>query len=198
MNQPFLCVYSSSSVSLPAHHYEVSKQLARLMAEQGYGLVFGGGTIGVMGVMAREMTELFAPVVGVIPEALNKPGIVYEQCTRLIVTETMRQRKAAMEELSSGFVAVSGGFGTLEELLEIIVLKQLGYHNKPIVILNSMGFYDSLLKQFEVFFEMGFAHPNSRSLYYVAQNPKEVLSYMASYKPQEIRRKWLEPGEAGL
>ncbi|MHB1315084.1 MAG: LOG family protein [Christensenellales bacterium] len=198
MNQQFLCVYSSSSICLPSYHYEVSKQLAHQMAQKGYGLVFGGGTIGVMGVMAQTMTELSAPVIGVIPKALHIKGVVYERCSRLIVTETMRERKAIMEELAAGFIAVSGGFGTLEELMEIIVLKQLDYHNKPIVILNYHGFYDSLLKQFELFYEQGFAHTDTRSLYYVAKTPAEVWDYIAEYKPLKIRKKWLEQEEAGL
>ena len=198
MKQQFLCVYSSSSTCIPAHHYEVSKQLAQQMAEQGFGLVFGGGANGVMGEMARVMTELSAPVIGVIPKVLNIKNVVYEKCSQLIVTETLRERKAMMEELASGFVAASGGFGTLEELLEIIVLKQLGYHNKPIVILDYRGFYDHLLEQFELFYEEEFAFESTRTLYHIARTPMEVLDYMKNYKPFEIQKKWLKQEEADL
>lgn len=142
-----------------------------------------------MGVLAKAVHENGGKVIGVIPRALLASGLAYRQANELIVTETLRERKAAMEERSDAFVALPGGIGTLEELLEIITLKQLGYHAKPIVILNTNGFFDPLLAQLERCIAQKFVGPELRNLYFVASSVEEALRYMESSEKDLIRRK---------
>jgi uncharacterized protein (TIGR00730 family) len=117
--------------------------------------------------------------------------VVYEYCDELVVTTDMRTRKAAMDQRSDSFIALPGGYGTMEELLEIITLKQLNYHEKPVVILNTAGFYDPLLAQFECIIHLNFAKPSCRELYYVTDNIMEALAYIDHYQPVKVRPKWL-------
>lgn len=186
----YICVYSSSSTVIDKVYFEVARKLGTAMARNGYGLIFGGGTVGLMGETAKGIHQEGGQVVGVIPEVLNKPGIVYSECDELVVTQTLRQRKAIMDERSAGFIALPGGFGTLEELLEIITLKQLGYHNKPIVILNIQGFYDGLIDIFEKIIELKFAKNDCRQLYFVTEAVEETLAYIENYVPQACSAKW--------
>lgn len=186
-----ICVYSSSSSNIDRHYFEVAEKLGEAIALRGDALLFGGGMIGLMGATAKAVHKHHGKVIGVIPKALNIKGVVYDCCDELIVTEGMRERKAIMDARSDAFVALPGGFGTLEEVLEIITLKQLKYHNKPVVILNTAGFYDNLLAQFEEIIDQRFARPESKSLYYVTKNPDEALEYIGSYQPVKIKEKWL-------
>ena len=139
-------------------------------------MVFGGGRIGLMGAAAQGVKANGGRLIGVIPEKLNQPGIAYENCDELIETPTMHTRKETMESLSSGFIVLPGGFGTMEELMEVITLKQLGYHNHPIVIVNHKGFWQPLLEQFSQFYETGFAHPGFQGLYVVADTALEAVA----------------------
>ena len=185
-----LCVYASSSQTLAEEHYQAAAESGRAMGKLGFDLVFGAGQVGTMGVIAEAVQKEGGSVTGVIPERLNLKGVVYERCNSLIVTPDMRSRKRKMEELADGFLAMPGGFGTLEELLEIITGKQLGYHQKPIVIYNLNGFYDLLLKQFQKNIRENFAKPIHENLYYVSDNAQEALHYFKSYCPQPIEPKW--------
>ncbi|NLT94299.1 MAG: TIGR00730 family Rossman fold protein [Clostridia bacterium] len=189
--EKFICVFSSSSSVLDRQYFEAAQELGTKMARRGFGLIFGGGVVGLMGQTARAVHESNGRVVGVIPEALNEKGIVYERCDELIVTKGLRERKAIMDERAFAFIALPGGFGTLEELLEIITLKQLRCHNKPIVILNVNGFYNGLIQVFENIIEQRFAKVTSRDLYHVAENVDEALSYIENYVPVQWESKWL-------
>lgn len=186
-----ICVYSSSSCSIGKIYFDMAAQLGKEIAARGDMLLYGAGMIGLMGETARAVHQNNGKVIGVIPEALNIKGVVYEVCDELIVTKGMRERKAVMDERSDAFIALPGGFGTLEELLEMITLKQLRYHNKPIVILNTNGFYDKLLQQFEVIMDERFAKQESRDLYFVAESITEALEYIDNYEPFEHGQKWL-------
>lgn len=185
-----ICVYSSSSDAVDPVYLEEAREVSLALAADGWSLVYGAGAIGLMGECARAFREAGSRVTGVIPDALHRPGIVYEHCDELVVTETMRQRKAHMENSAGGFLALPGGFGTLEELLEIITLKQLKYHNKPVVIYNTAGFYDGLLGVFDQITGQRFAGSASRELYHVAASPGEVVDYLNSYRPAEMTDKW--------
>lgn len=186
-----ICVYSSSSCIVAKEYFLAARELGMIMAQRGNNLIFGGGMVGLMGETAKAVQQGGGKVIGVIPRALNQKGIVYEACDQLIVTEDMRQRKAIMDQRSDAFIALPGGFGTLEELLEIVTLKQLKYHNKPIVILNINGFYDGLIEVFENIIDLNFAKGNCRDLYYVADDSKKALDYIEGYVPQEWGSKWL-------
>jgi uncharacterized protein (TIGR00730 family) len=186
-----ICVYSSSSNSIDPEYFKVARELGKAIAVNNDTLLFGGGMRGLMGATATAAHQNGGSVIGVIPEMLNVKGVVYEFCDELIITEDMRKRKSIMDSRSDAFIALPGGFGTYEELLEIITLKQLKYHNKPIVILNVNGYYDLLLKQFEAAISGHFAKEESRLLYYVTEDVNDALNYIANYKPTQFKDKWL-------
>ena len=186
-----ICVYSSSSCTIDSVYFEIAGQLGREIARRGDILLYGGGLVGLMGATAHAVQQHGGKVIGVIPKALNLKNVVYENCDELIVTEDLRTRKAIMDQRSDAFIALPGGYGTLEELLEIITLKQLNYHQKPIVVFNAQGFYDQLLAQFESLIGQHFAKPECRQLYYVTDNVADALSYIDNYQPMLFRPKWL-------
>ncbi len=175
LNQKHICIFASSSENLSPRYYTLAQELGKQIASSGAALVFGGGRQGLMGAAARGAAQNSGSIIGVVPELMNKPGILYEGCSELHSTSTMHSRKQYMEERADGFIALPGGFGTLEELLEVLTLKQLGYHFKPVVILNVDCFFDPLLEQFELIFAEGFAHTAFRSLYELAYTPKEAV-----------------------
>lgn len=184
-----ICVYSASSTAIDKIYFDAAEELGRKIAENSDILLYGGGLLGLMGAVAKAVHDNIGKVIGVIPKALNLKGVVYETCDELIITEGMRERKAVMDTKSDVFIALPGGYGTLDELLEIINLKQLKYHNKPIVILNINNFYDEILKQFEHIINQQFAKPEYKKLYFVTSNIQEALEYIESYKPQKFGSK---------
>jgi uncharacterized protein (TIGR00730 family) len=186
-----ICVYSSSSSAIDDIYFKAAEELGREIARRKDVFLFGGGLTGLMGMSARSAHVYGGKVVGVIPKALNVKGIVYESCDELVVTEGMRERKAVMDSRSDAFLALPGGYGTLEEILEIITLKQLRYHNKPIVLLNVNGFYDRLLEQFDTIMEQKFAKPVCSKLYFVTSSVGEALQYIDNYEPHVFTEKWL-------
>ncbi|MEM9346415.1 MAG: TIGR00730 family Rossman fold protein [Planctomycetota bacterium] len=154
-----ICVYCSSSDHIDDAYRGPARQLGRLIAEHGDQLVYGGGSVGLMGECARAVHEHGGKVVGVIPESLSTVEIAYHNADELIVTETMRERKQIMDDRADAFVVLPGGFGTLEELAEILVLKILGYTDRPLIVVNPDGFYDPLIELFNHFIEHQFAKP---------------------------------------
>jgi uncharacterized protein (TIGR00730 family) len=186
-----ICVYSSSSNSIDATYFEMATELGKAIALNKDVLLFGGGMRGLMGATATAVYEHGGRIIGVIPKALNQKGVVYETCNELIVTKDMRKRKSVMDARSDAFIALPGGFGTFEEVLEMITLKQLKYHNKPIVILNGNGYYEFMLKQFDQIIDQHFAKPESYLLYYVTSSVSDALNYICNYTPTEFKDKWL-------
>ncbi len=185
-----ICVYSASSTAIDKVYFDAAAKLGRAIAENGDILLYGGGLLGLMGAIAKAVHANKGKVIGVIPKALNLKGVVYDTCDELIITEGMRERKAIMDTRSDVFIALPGGYGTLDELLEIINLKQLNYHNKPVVILNINNFYDEILMQFEHIINQQFAKPEYKKLYFVTSDIQEALEYIKSYKPQKFSNKW--------
>lgn len=179
-----VCVYSSSSNELDTKYYEAAKELGVLMAQNGFNLVYGGGNLGMMGILAQAVKDFGAKVFGVLPEKLHKIGVGDVGCDELHVTKCMRSRKEKLDVLSDAAVALAGGFGTLEELSEMIVQKQLAYSDKAIVILNTDGFYDDLLKFFDKLIAENFAKDEMQAAYYIAKTPSEVIKYLKNYKPE--------------
>lgn len=141
-----VCVFCASSELVAQAHREVARDLGRAVAERGWALMYGGGNIGLMGEVARAALAAGGDVTGVIPELLSDREVALDDVTRLVKTDTMRERKAAMDEGSDAFVVLPGGIGTLEELVEILTLKQLGYHDRPIVLLDPQGYWTPLLE----------------------------------------------------
>lgn len=181
-----ICVYSSASNQLDVEYYEAARELGVLMGREGFNLVYGGGSLGTMWENAKAVKEFGGKVIGVIPEKLHKLGVGNYDCDELIVTKCMRSRKEKLDQIADAAIALAGGFGTLEELSEMVVQKQLGYNDKAIVILNTNGFYDNLLKFFEEIIGQNFADKESREFYYVTQSPKDAINYLKNYKPKTI------------
>lgn len=179
-----ICVYSSSSNKLPEIYYKTAQELGELIGKSGFNLVYGGSTLGTMGVNAKAVKDFGGKVIGIIPEKLHKICAQIEGCDELHVTECMRSRKEKLDKLSDAVIALPGGLGTLEELSEMIVQKQLGYSSKAIVIINTNGYYDNLLKFFDDIIGQNFAHTNIKEFYYVAQTPKEAIDYLKNYTPK--------------
>ena len=185
-----ICVYCASSNAVSSDFLDLAAELGASIASEGYTLIYGGGEIGLMGAVAKSVHKNGGQVVGVIPEFLRRPGICYENCDELIVTADMRERKSIMESRADGFIALPGGFGTLEEVLEIITLKQLKQLNKPIVFLNADGFYSGLDDMFEHIYECRIAKPDYRRLYYFANNVADAMSHIEEYQPLTLVNKW--------
>jgi len=171
-----LCVYCASSNHVDAVYFEAARALGTLMARERVPLVYGGGKIGLMGEVARAVHAGGGEVIGVIPEALRDRELAYAEADELIVTSDLRERKAIMESRSDAFVALPGGIGTLEEVLEVITLRQLRYHRKPIVFLNTDQFYAPLFALFEHLQNQRFTPPQQEPLYLVADRPEDVLA----------------------
>lgn len=178
-----VCIFASSSGKVEKIYFEAAATLGRLLAESGYNIVYGGSSLGLMWACAGEAKKSGAKVYGVMPERLYNLGVSTDECVELTVTPCMRTRKAKMDEISEAVVALPGGFGTLEELSEMIVQKQLGYNNKPVVILNTAGFYDKLIEFFEVIINENFGRSHNRDIYYIAKTPFDAVQYLKNYKP---------------
>ena len=177
-----VCVFGASGSELDDIFYQEARRLGALLARSGCGLVFGGGNTGLMGAVARGVREAEGHIIGVIPEKLNVPGIAYPGCDELIVTATMHERKAKMESLSSAYIALPGGYGTLEELMEVLTLNQLGYMRAPVVILNTADYYAPLIRQLDDCERKRFASPRSSEMYRVAANAEEAIFELESFE----------------
>lgn len=181
-----ICIFGASRAELAEKYFKAAYRFGELLAENGLSLVFGGGDAGLMGAAARGVHDKGGRIIGVIPEKLNRPGIAYPECNELIVTPTMHSRKAKMEELSDGFVALPGGFGTLEEILEVVALKQLGYLDAPIILLDQDGFYSRLLAQMRYCIDENFTDEAFEKLYTAVASPEEAMRALLSYAPERL------------
>lgn len=176
MSVDSVTIYCSSSDSIDERHVDAATKLARLLAENGITLVYGGGNVGLMGHMARTVHEHDGHVVGVIPKEIMKvEGVGYRACDELYLTDTMRERKRIMYERGNAYVALAGGFGTLEEFLEVLTLRQLRYHNRPVILMNTDGFYDTLLAFFDELETAGFAGRRGRPTFELVTSPEDVV-----------------------
>jgi len=175
-----ICVYGASSNVIDEKYIKAGEELGLLMARAGHTLVFGGGASGLMGAVARGMKAGGGRVIGVAPSFFNVDGILFEGCDEFIYTETMRERKERMEKLSDAFIMTAGGIGTFEEFFEILTLRQLGRHKKPIAILNTDGYFDSLCSLIDHAIEERFMTEANRRIFSVFGSAEETLKYLAS------------------
>ena len=187
-----ITVYCSSSNHVDKVYLELAGQMGRLIAECGYTLVFGGGKVGLMGALSAGARERAGKVKGVILRKFLEIGVGDPQVTEMIIKEDMRSRKQGLEEAGDAYIALPGGFGTLEEITEILSFKQLGFHRKPIIFLNVKGYFNSLLNQFEVSFAERFIESRFRRLYKVVETPEEALAYLKQYQPPDLDLKYRE------
>jgi len=178
MDLKSLCVYCGSSPSPdPAYEAEI-RAFGRELAARGVRLIYGGASRGLMGALADEVLKAGGKVVGVIPKQLEGREAAHRGLTELKVVGSMHEREQMMFDLSDGFVAFPGGFGTMEEIIEMITWKQMGIHGKPIVVANLGGYFDALLRQFEIAIEKKFARREDRILFAVAENTKAILTFL--------------------
>ena len=180
-----VCVFASSCNYLDETYYEAAKELGTLLAEADMDLVYGGSCLGLMWACAQKVKENGGRITGVMPEKLHEMDVFSDYCDEFFLTPCMRSRKGKMDELSDALIALPGGFGTLEELSEMIVQKQLGYNQKAIVILNTNGFYDKLLDFFEEIINQKFANKKAQNLYFVANTPQVAIDYLKNYSPSD-------------
>ncbi|MHA2170280.1 MAG: LOG family protein [Candidatus Kariarchaeaceae archaeon] len=185
-----ICVFCSSSSVLASEYQQTAKILGQLMVDNNYDLIYGGTSVGLMGTLAKKMVEVGGMVTGVIPEIIMKKGIEKKDIGELIIARDLAERKQIMIDKAQGFIALPGGFGTLEELMEVIVLKQLGEHKKPISIINTNGHYNHLVNLFEQLYQDKFAKESYRDLYFFASTPETAIEYINSYKATDFTQKW--------
>ena len=186
-----ICIYGASSTLIDPKYIEETEILGEVLAGEGHGLVFGGGTEGLMGAAARGFARKGGEIIGIAPTFfLNVDGILYDQCTEFIYTETMRERKQLMEEKADAFIVTPGGIGTFEEFFEILTLKQLGRHTKPILIYNVMGYFDSMKAMMEDAIEKKFMKDTCRELYIFVDTPEAVIEYPQKYTVPSAETKY--------
>ena len=190
MHSQAICVFSSSSDAVAPAYFKAACDLGLLIAQHGHTLVYGGSNVGLMGELARAVHTQQGKVIGVIPESIRARGVAYDLADELLVTADLRERKAVMEARSDAFIALPGGFGTLEEVSEVLTLKQLQLHVKPIVLVNTLGFYDRLLALYDHFYTEHFAKEQYRKLYYVAPDVDSALEHIETYQPPHLESKW--------
>jgi len=186
-----VCVYAGSNPGRDPAYAQAASALATLLAERGTGIVYGGGKVGLMGVLADAALAAGGEVIGVMPRALIDREIGHDGLSELRIVGSMHERKALMAEQADAFVALPGGAGTLEELIEVYTWSQLGLHRKPMGVLNVGGYYDALAAQLDHAVGEGFLHERHRAALHVASEPAELLERFAGWEPSPVG-KWLE------
>jgi uncharacterized protein (TIGR00730 family) len=185
-----LCVYCSASQRLDPSYYAAAAEVGRAMVENGWGLVYGGGNVGMMASVAQAVKAAGGPVVGVIPDFMEKRELAYREADELITVDSMRERKRIMEERASAFLALPGGIGTLEELAEIMTLRYINRMSKPVALYNLAGFYDDLLRFFERMTRERFKSEGLHALFGVAGTVPEIWPILGAASNFEADAIW--------
>jgi len=178
-----LAVYCGSATPPDTRYLDLAREVGEVLATRGIGVVYGGGKVGLMGALAAGALEAGGEVIGVIPEALEGRELANRACTELMVVASMHERKRLFADLSDGFVTLPGGVGTMDELWEAVSWAQLGYHAKPVGLLNAFGYYDGLVSFYRQMAEVGFVREAHRNIVLVAEGIGELLEKMAQYRP---------------
>ncbi len=181
-----ICVYGASSDLIDNSFISAGELLGKRMAQRGHNLVFGAGGAGMMGAVARGVTAGKGKIKGVVPNFFNVDGILYDKCDELVRTETMRERKQIMEDSCDAFITTAGGIGTFEEFFEMLTLKQLGRHDKPMVVLNTNGYYNEMLEMMKQAMEKKFLFDAVAELYFVTDDIEQALDYIENYEKKGI------------
>jgi uncharacterized protein (TIGR00730 family) len=190
-----ICVYCGSSDKIPQVYLDSAYQMGNILANQGITLVYGAGSTGVMGAVAEGALKAGGEVWGVMPRMFDTPQLAHSGITRYEVVESIHVRKARMIEISDGFIALPGGFGTFEELFEVITWAQIGLHRKPIGLLNTRCYYDPLLAMVTHADSEGFIYSEHRQLFTVADTPEGLLKAMSNHRLPEGLERWVERNE---
>ena len=183
---PNICVYCGSSSGNDPAFVAAAAELGRSITQHGYGLVYGGASIGLMGTVADSVLASAGVVTGVLPKSLADKEIAHPGLSELIITTSMHERKTRMADLSDAFIALPGGLGTFEELFEILTWAQLGFHQKPIAVLNVNGYFDKLIEFLENSAEKGFIKAAHQKMLLVSDSPEELIHKMTSFDPPLI------------
>ena len=192
MNKPStICVFCGSSELVDEIFKATAFELGLELGRRGIDLIYGGASIGLMGCVARGVHEEKGKVIGVLPEFFKTKDIAYSEADELIITRDMRERKAMMDQRSDAFIVLPGGMGTLEEAIEILSMRQLNLTDKPLIFINTQGFYEELISVFEKMIGLRFAKPNIIDMYKVASDPESALDYVLSYFPRSPDNEWL-------
>lgn len=186
-----LCIFCGSSKGNDPIYEKTAEKLAKIIVNEGLTMVYGGGSIGIMGVLADKILSLNGKVIGVIPRFLYDLEVGHDHVTELIIVESMHERKQKMAEISDGFLALPGGFGTLEEMGEILTWIQLKLIRKPIGLLNINGFYDQFLKMLDNMVASGFLKKNNRDILLASNDPEDIISIIKN-APVFEDTKWIE------
>ena len=173
-----LCVYCGSSSGAQSEYEQAANELGKALAERGFGLVYGGASVGLMGVVADAALAHGGEAIGVIPRALQAKELAHKGLSELHLVDSMHQRKALMVELSDGFIALPGGFGTLDELFETLTWSQLGIHDKPIGLLNIAGYYNQLVSFVNTSVAAGFVRTQHKDMLLIAEQPNDLLDQL--------------------
>ena len=181
-----ICLYGASSPEIDPVYLDAAYAFGRLLAQHGHTLVYGGGAQGVMGAAARGAYEAGGKITGIAPTFLQVDGILFDHCTEFLLTDTMAERKTAMIAHADAFVMAPGGFGTLEEFFEVLTLKQLGRHNPPLAVLNTLGYYDAMQVMLEHTVAAHFAKPICLQIYRLFDEPAALMEYLEHYDPDEV------------
>ena len=177
-----ICIYGASSAELEQIYYDKTEELGKLMAKRGHGLVFGGGATGMMGAAARGVDSEKGYIPGIAPRFFDKPGVLYQNCTEFIFTETMRERKKLLEERSEATIVAPGGIGTYEEFFEILTLKSLHRLDRPIVLYNINGYYDGMEVLLRHTADEKFMAGSNLKLCEFMDDPEKILEYIEKYE----------------
>ena len=189
-----ICVFAGSSTGNRKEYTAAARDLGRALAERDIGVVYGGGHVGLMGQLADAALGSGGRVIGVITEALLAKEVGHHGLTELRVVKTMHERKAAMADMSDGFIALPGGFGTLDELFEALTWAQLGIHRKPCGLLNAAGYFDELLAFIDHSVAEAFVRPEYREMLSVSGTAGGLLDLMARHRPPVVE-KWITPAQ---
>lgn len=189
-----ICVFCGSSKGTKEIYTDAAKSLAATLVQHHLSLVYGGGNVGLMGIIADEMLARSGEVIGVIPESLVRWEVAHQHLTEQHIVKTMHERKAMMAQLSDGFIALPGGMGTFDEFCEILTWAQLGIHNKPVGLLNIAGYFDAWLAMCDHAVSEGFLRKEHRALILEEARPERLLTRMREYQPT-FRAKWIDLDE---
>ena len=183
-----ICVFGASSRDLEQGYFDEAFALGAELARRGHTIVFGGGASGLMGATARGAKSRGGRLIGIAPKFFDEPGILDKDCDEMIFTETMSERKKAMEDMSEAFITLPGGIGTFEEFFEALTLKQLGRHAKAMAVLNTLGYYDALEAMVQRSVDERFLTADGKDLYAMFTDVGELVSYVENYhaEPEEI------------
>lgn len=185
-------VYCSSSSAIPKPYTDAAAELGAAIAHEKWALVYGGNRVGSMGVLADACRKAGGHVVGITPKLMVEKGVSDPECHELVVTDCMRERKHHLEHRGDAFITLPGGLGTYEEVFEIIVGKQLAYHNKPIVLLNISGYFEPLLAMIDHGISQKFIKPQARTVFQVSPKVSDAIEHIRSYVPPVLADKWFE------